>query len=181
MVKKVILTVLSLFVLAVIVISVLITMQPDELIIVRSASFNAPPERVFEQVNDFHKWEAWSPWAKLDPAMKSFYSGPDRGTGSVYEWSGNDDVGRGKMTILESRPGEMVRIDLEFIEPMASRSKSDFTFKPADGKTDVTWSMTSEHDLISKAFCLVVDMDKLLRSDFEKGLAQLRPIVETAQ
>ena len=117
MVRKVIIGLLSLVALVVVGTLILIAMQPDELTIVRSATFNAPPERVYEQVNDFHKWQAWSPWAKLDPAMKSFYSGPESGPGSVYEWSGNDDVGRGKMTIVESKPGDLVRIDLEFIEP----------------------------------------------------------------
>ena len=181
MIKKVILGTLAVVVLGLVIIVVMITMQPDQYTVTRNASYNAPPEKLFEQVNDFHKWDAWSPWAKLDPAMKSFHSGSDSGKGAVYEWSGNDDVGRGKMTIAESRPSDLVKIDLEFMEPFASKAVTEFAFKPDGPKTNVTWSMKGDHNFVSKAFCLVMDMDKMIGGDLEKGLAQLKPVVETAQ
>ncbi|MEO7538752.1 MAG: SRPBCC family protein [Pyrinomonadaceae bacterium] len=181
MVKKVILAILGALLLVVVVISVVVASQPAEYSVTQSASFNATPERVFEHVNNFHKWEAWSPWARIDPAMKSFYSGPESGVGAVYEWSGNDEVGRGKMAIAESGPGELIKIDLDFIEPFASKTVTEFRFKPNGDKTDVTWTMSGKKDFVTKAVCLVMDMDKMVGPDFEKGLAQMKPVVETAR
>ena len=181
MIKKAILAVLAVVVLGLVILVAAIAMQPNEYVISRNASYNAPAERIFEQVNDLHKWDAWSPWAKLDPAMKSFYSGPGSGPGAVYEWSGNDEVGRGKMTIAESHPSDLVKLDLEFIEPMASKAVSQFSFKPDGPKTNVTWSMKMEQNFVSKAFCLVMDLDQMIGKDLERGLSQLRPVVETAQ
>src|SRR2546425_12785658 len=117
----------------VVVFVVIIAIQPSDFRITRSASFAAPPEAVFAQVNDLHNWEAWSPWAKLDPAMKPTYEGPAAGVGAICSWAGNDKVGEGRMTVTESRPGELVRLKLEFVKPFASTSDVEFTFK-GDGK-----------------------------------------------
>lgn len=178
MLKKAILGILALFVVVVVVFCVVVAMQPEDYKVTRSATFNAPPERVFEQFNDFHKWDAWSPWAKLDPAMKTTYSGPANGTGSSYAWVGNGDVGEGKMTITESHPNEHIKIDLDFIKPFESKNLTDLTFKPEGGKTTVTWTMTGKKNFVAKAFSMAMDMDKMIGGDFEKGLAQMKPIVE---
>ena len=180
MIKKLILGILALVVVGVVVLCVVVAMQPADFKITRSATFNAPPEKVFEQINDFHKWEAWSPWAKIDPNMKTTYSGSATGTGAGYAWVGNDEVGEGKMTINESRPSSMVKIDLEFIKPFAAKNVTEFNIKPSGDKSDVTWTMTGTNNFVMKAFCLVMDMDKLVGGDFEKGLTQLKPIVESA-
>ena len=178
MIKKLILGILALAVIAVVGFCVVVAMQPADFKITRSATFSAPPEKVFEQVNDFHKWEAWSPWAKIDPNMKATYSGPATGTGAAYAWAGNDDVGEGKMTITESRPSDLVKIDLEFIRPFAAKNVTDFSIKANGGKSDVTWTMTGTNNFLMKAFGLIMNMDKLVGGDFEKGLAQMKPIVE---
>ena len=180
MIKKVIFGLLSVIVVAVAVFCVVVAMQPADFKITRSATYNAPPEKVFEQVNDFHKWDAWSPWAKIDPAMKTTYSGPDSGSGAAYAWIGNKQVGEGKMTITESHPSSHIKIDLDFIAPFAAKNVTEFTFKPEGDKTTVTWSMTGNNNFITKAFGLVMNMDKLVGGDFEKGLAQLKPVVESA-
>ncbi len=173
MIKKLILAVLAIIVIAVAGLVIAIAMQPDEYVVERSAAINAPSEAVFERVNDFHKWDAWSPWAKLDPEMKVTYSGPPAGVGASYSWVGNDQVGEGKMTILESHPAKHVKIDLEFIKPFQSRSLTDFTFVGDGAKTNVTWKMKGQHNVISKAMCLFVTMDSMIGPDFEKGLANL--------
>ena len=180
MIKKLILGGLGLIVVVVVVLCVVIAMQPEDLKITRTATFNAPQAVVFEQVNDFHKWEAWSPWAKIDPTMKVTHSGAASGAGAVYAWAGTGEAGEGKMTITQSRPNDHIAIDLEFLKPFAARNVTEFTFKPSGEKTDVTWTMTGKKDFIMKAFCLVVDMDKMIGADFEKGLAQMKPIVESA-
>src|SRR6266852_2515065 len=103
---KIILIALALIV---VVFVVIIAIQPSDFRITRSATIAAPPEAVFAQVNDLHNWEAWSPWAKLDPNAKTTYAGPAAGTGAAFAWSGNNRIGEGRMTITESRPNEFVR------------------------------------------------------------------------
>lgn len=180
MVKKVILGILTLILVVLVVISVAIAMQSEDLKVIRSATMNANPAQVFEQVNDFHKWDAWSPWVKIDPNMKATFSGPASGTDASYSWAGNDDVGEGKMVIRASHPTEHIAIDLEFIKPFAAKNVSEFTFKPDGVKTNVTWTMTGKKNFIMKGFCLVMDMDKMVGADFEKGLAQMKTVVEAA-
>jgi uncharacterized protein YndB with AHSA1/START domain len=159
---------------------VVIGLQPPEFRVTRSATISAPPAEVFARVNDFHNWDDWSPWAKLDPAAKITFDGPGSGTGAVFAWSGNDQVGEGRMTIIESRPHELVRIKLDFIRPFESTSTAEFTFKPEGDGTVVTWSMYGENNFLSKAFCLFMNMDKMIGGDFEKGLAQMKAVTEAA-
>src|SRR5207248_2982956 len=105
---------------------------------------------VFAQVNDFHNWEAWSPWAKLDPAVKNTFEGPPSGTGAVFKWSGNDKVGEGSMTITDSRPNELIKIKLEFIKPFADTSDVQFDFNSEGAQTVVIWTMTGHKNFIGK-------------------------------
>lgn len=176
MLKKILIA----LVVIVIVFVIVVAMQPTDFRITRSATIAATPEIVFAQVNDFHKWEAWSPWGKLDPAMKQTYEGAPAGTGAIYSWEGNSDVGAGRMTITESRTNEAVVIKLEFIKPFAAVNDTEFNFKPEGNQTAVTWTMSGKNNFMSKAFCLFVNMDKMVGADFEKGLAQMKTVAEAA-
>ena len=120
----------------------IVATRPSEYRVARTATISAPAPAVFAQVNDFHKWEAWNPWAKIDRAMKQAYEGPPAGPGAIYTWAGNDEVGEGRMTLTESRPSELIRIKLEFQKPFRSTSTAEFAFKPEGDRTIVTWSMT---------------------------------------
>jgi len=153
----------------IIVFLIVVATRPAEFRVTRSASISAPPAVVFAQVNDLHKWDAWSPWAKLDPAMKQTHEGAPAGPGAVYSWAGNSDVGEGRMTITESRPDELVRIKLEFLKPFAAVSTTEFMFKPEGNQTAVTWSMTGTNNFMAKAMCLFMNMDKMVGGDFEKA------------
>lgn len=155
-----------------------VALQPSGYAIARTTSMAAAPAVVFAQVNDLHKWEAWSPWAKLDPTAKNTFEGPQDGTGAVFRWAGNDEVGEGSMTIIESKPGELVRIRLDFLKPMAGTSESQFTFAKEGTDTVVTWSMTGKNDFLGKAVCLFMNMDQMLGGQFEKGLSSLKGVVE---
>jgi hypothetical protein len=156
-----------------------VAMQPEDFRIARSATIAAAPAEVFPQVNDFHCWDQWSPWAKLDPAMKTTYEGPAAGEGSAYSWSGNNKAGAGKMTMLKSQPSERLLIQLDFQRPMKATNMAEFTFDPKDRTTVVTWTLTGKKNFMAKAFHLVMNIDKLVGSDFEKGLAQLKAVVES--
>jgi hypothetical protein len=164
----------------IVVLVIIIATRPADFRITRTAAMPAQPMVVFAQINDFHKWEAWSPWAKLDPACKYSYAGSAAGTGSRFSWSGNKKVGEGNMTILESRPDDLIRIKLEFLKPFKATSTSEFTFKPEGNQTVVTWSMSGKNNFMAKAMGLVMDCDKMIGGDFERGLANLKSIVETA-
>ncbi len=157
----------------VVVLVVVVAMQPSEFRIERTAVIAAAPPVVFAQVNDFHHWDAWSPWAKLDPAMKKTYEGAPAGVGAVSTWAGNNEVGEGRATITESRPDELVRIKLEYLRPFEATNTADFTFQPEGDRTLVTWSLYGENGFMAKAFGLVMDMDEMVGSQFEQGLASL--------
>ena len=109
-------------------------------------------------MNDFHNWEAWSPWAKMDPDAKSTFDGPTSGVGSKFHWAGNSKVGEGNMTIAESRPNDVIRIDLEFLKPFAAKNLAEFTFKPVGDGTEVTWTMTGKNNFMAKAFTPVCQL-----------------------
>jgi hypothetical protein len=150
-----------------------IATRPADFAVTRSRVVAAAPPAVHAYVNDFHKWPEWSPWEKLDPAMKKEISGAPAGTGATYYWVGNSDVGEGRMTITDSRPPQSVTIKLEFMKPFAATNTTQFDFAPSGSGTNVTWTMTGKHNFVGKAFCLVMDMDKMVGTDFEKGLAAL--------
>jgi hypothetical protein len=157
----------------------LIASRPGTYRVTRSASIAAPASIAYAQVADFHRWEAWSPWAKLDPDMSSSYAGRDGAVGASYEWRGNDKVGEGRMTLVEARPAQLVAIRLEFLKPWTSTSATRFEFAAVDAGTRVTWTMDGESDFMGKAFSLFTDLDKMIGSDFERGLANLKTVAES--
>jgi hypothetical protein len=158
-----------------------VSMQPSEFRIARSATIAAPASDVFAQVNDFHNWQAWSPWAKLDPAMTQTYDGAPAGTGAIYAWAGNGKVGQGRMTLTESHPSDLIRINLEFMKPFKATNIAEFTFKAEGNQTVITWSMTGRNNFMLKAFGLFMNMDKMVGGDFEKGLASMKTVVEAGK
>ena len=162
----------------VIVFVVVVALRPSEYRVARTLMISAPAAAVFAQVNDFHKWDAWNPWAKIDPAMKQTYAGAPAGAGAVYTWTGNKEVGEGRMTLAESRPHELIRIDLEFLKPFAATSIAEFTFEPEGNQTVVTWSMAGKVNFVARVIHLFVDMDKMIGANFEQGLADMKSVVE---
>src|SRR4029079_18322294 len=114
MVKKILIRVAAAVAAIVVLFLIVVALQPSDFRISRSAKMAAPPAAVFAQVNDYHNWDAWSPWAKLDPNAQVTFEGPTSGVGAKFIWSGNDKVGQGQQTITESRPDELVQIKLEF-------------------------------------------------------------------
>ena len=164
----------------VVALAVVVALQPSDFHVTRTASISAPAPAIFAQVNDFRNWQAWSPWEEIDPGMKRSYEGASSGTGAVYWWTGNSQVGEGRMTITESRPSDFIRIKLEFLKPLAAAHVAEFTFKADGDKTTVTWSMRGTNNLVAKAIGLFMDMDQMIGTQFDKGLARLGHVVEAA-
>ena len=153
-------------------------MQPDSFKVQRSAAIKAPPAKVMGYLNDFHQWVTWSPWEKLDPNMQRSFEGPASGKGAVYAWSGNDEVGQGRMEIIENNMPSQLAIKLDFIKPFASSNRTEFVLQPQGDATMVTWTMTGPSQFITKLMSVFVSMDKMIGKDFEKGLAQLKEVAE---
>ena len=150
----------------------------DTYTVERSTTIQAPPDEVYAHVADFHRWEAWSPWADLDPAMTRTYTGPDSGTGAAYAWSCNKKSGQGRMEITEATAPAKVEIDLRFEKPFKSESVTAFSILPSGDGSEVTWSMTGAKTLPLRLFSIFKSMDALIGPDFEKGLARLKATVE---
>jgi uncharacterized protein YndB with AHSA1/START domain len=148
--------------------------RPDNFRIERAIRISAPAEKIFHYVNDFHQWGVWSPWEKLDPAMKRSYAGPLAGNGAVYEWQGNGKVGQGRMQIIDATEPQHVIIQLDFLKPIEAHNRATFNFQPAGNDTRVLWTMEGPSPYISRLMGLFFNMDRLIGDDFEKGLANLK-------
>jgi len=171
--------ILLIVVLAIVGFAAVAAMQSDDMRVARSATLSATPADVFAEINDLSKWNAWSPWARLDPNAKTTFEGPASGVGSKMSWdSDNGRVGAGSMTITESRPSEYIKIQLDFLKPMKGTSTAEFTLKPADNQTEVTWSMVGKRNFIGKAMGLIINCEKMVGGMFEQGLGNLKEIVE---
>lgn len=157
-----------------------VAFQPADYRVTRSVTMAVTPDVVFPHVNDLKQWAPWNQWEKIDPNMKLTYDSTTVGVGAAYSWVGNSDVGEGRMSITDSRTNESVKLKLEFFKPMAGVSDAELTFKPQGNQTEVTWTMTGKNNFIGKAFCLFMNMDKMIGGNFEKGLAELKAIVEAA-
>jgi hypothetical protein len=163
---------------AVIVFIIAAAMQPADFRVTRTGTIIAPASAVFAHVNDLHKWDAWSPWAKLDPDAKNSFEGPASGVGAIMRWAGNNKVGQGSMTITESRPDEFIRFKLEFLKPMAATNTAEFTFNSENDQTTVTWCMYGTNNFMGKAMGLIMNCDKMVGGQFQQGLEALKSVVE---
>ena len=152
--------------------------RPDTYRVERSAIVAAPPEVVFKYVNDFHRWDQWSPFDKMDPEMRKTYEGAPAGVDARYHWDGNAKAGEGRMRIAESVPGRRIAIDMHFLKPFESEARTTFTFEPVAAGTRVTWAMSGENSMLGKAISLFASMDDMLGKEFDEGLAKLASVAE---
>jgi hypothetical protein len=172
------LTILLIALLLLLAFLVVVAIQPSTFRVSRFTNIAAPPDVVFADVNDLHRWEAWSPWAKIDPASRSTYAGAESGEGAIMSWAGSDKVGEGRMTIVESQPNRLIRIRLDFIKPFQATNMAEFTFDPTNDGTSVTWSVSGERNFVFKAMGLLINCNKMMGDQFDKGLVQLKAVAE---
>jgi uncharacterized protein YndB with AHSA1/START domain len=160
---------------------IVVATRPAEFHIERSIALVAPPASVFAQVNDLHAWAGWSPWEKLDPKMEKSHAGPPAGPGAAYAWkSESGKVGQGRMTIEKSEAPSLVVVTLEFIKPFVATNTVTFSIEGTSEGTKVTWAMDGRNGFMGKAFALLMNMDKTVGGDFERGLAGLKSVAEAA-
>jgi len=152
--------------------------RPKSFSVQRATSISAPPDKIFPLINDFKHWGSWSPYEKRDPAMKRAFSGAASGQGAVYEWDGNAKVGKGRIEIIDTSVPSRLTIKLDMIKPMEGHNIVDFTLEPRGGVTQLTWAMRGSCAYMARLMGLVLDMDKMIGSDFEAGLASLKTLAE---
>ena len=163
---------------AIAVVLVLAATKPDSFRIERSATINAPAEKIFSVLSDFHQWGGWSPWEHRDPALKRNFSGAERGKGAVYGWEGNKEVGTGRMEILEASTPSKLVIKLDFLKPFEAHNTAEFTMLPQGNATNVHWVMHGPAPFMSKLMQVFMSFDKMIGKDFEAGLANLKLLTE---
>lgn len=170
--------ILGSIVLLVIVVLAFAASRPDSFRVERQIVVNAPAERLFALIEDFHQWGLWSPWEKLDPQLKRTHSGPPKGVGATYAWEGNPNVGSGRMEILEAVPPSRVLIKLDFLKPFEAHNRAEFTLTPEGEGTRVLWAMTGAQPFPMKVMGLFMSMDSMVGKDFEKGLTAMKSAAE---
>jgi hypothetical protein len=151
--------------------------RPDNYHVERSVLIKAAPEKIFAYINDFHRWDEWTPYNK-DPAMKKTYSGSASGKGARYAWEGNRDVGQGEITLADSTPPTKLVFNLHMMKPFEGRNVASFSLAAAGDATRVTWSLDDKHNLFLKTLTLFMNMDSMIGRDFETGLARLKTAAE---
>jgi uncharacterized protein YndB with AHSA1/START domain len=152
--------------------------KPDTFRVERSATIHASPEKIFALINDFHSWRSWSPYEHLDPQLKRTYGNVTLGKGATYNWSGNGKAGEGRMEITESTAPTKVTIQLDFTKPFQASNVAEFLLEAKGGSTTVTWAMHGPNKYLSKVMGTLFNMDKMIGSDFEVGLQNLKTATE---
>ena len=167
-------------IIVVIILAVLVyaATRPNDFVVSRSTSIDAPAEAIFPLINDFKHWPEWSPFEKLDPEMQRTLSGADSGKGAVYAWEGNSKAGKGRMEITGSAPSSQVALKLDFEKPFRANNSVDFSLSPSGEGTTVTWAMRGARPFIAKLMGLFMNFDTLIGKDFEAGLANLKRVTE---
>ena len=175
---KITLIVLAVIAAGIVVVLAYAATRPDDFRVQRSAVIKAPPEKIFPFINDFKQWGAWSPYEKLDPAMKRIYGVTTSGKGATYAWEGNSNVGSGSMEILNAPSPSQVTIKLDFMKPFEAHNVADFTLVPSGDTTTVTWAMHGPVPYMAKIVHVFMNVDKMVGGQFAEGLANLKAAAE---
>lgn len=165
-----------------VLIAILLTvaaMRPDSFRVERSIDIDAPAEKIFPLINDYKNWGVWSPYEKVDPAMHRTFSGAPSGKGSVYEWTGNKNIGHGRMEIVEAVQPSKIVIKLDFFSPFEAHNIAEFTMRPQGGATSVTWAMHGPAPFMAKIIHTFINMDRMVGGQFQQGLTSMKAVAES--
>jgi hypothetical protein len=163
----------------IVVFVIVVATRPDNFRVSRSATIGAPPAVIFDHVSNLHKMQEWSPFAKIDPAAKMTFTGPESGKDASFSWAGNAQAGEGSMTCTDCQPNELLGYRLDFLKPFKGTNQVEFTFKPNGDQTVVTWTMSGRYNFVTKAFSIFMDCEKMCGPMFEKGLGELKSLSES--
>ena len=175
---EVIIVIAVILAIAIAVVLIFAATKPDRFSVRREITVQAPAEKIFPLINDFHQWVAWSPYEHRDPALKRTYSGMESGKGAVYAWDGNNNVGSGRMEILDTSAPSKIVIKLDFFSPFEGHNTAEFTMLPQGDATNVTWLMHGPASFMSRLMQVFINLDHMIGKDFEIGLANLKRLTE---
>ncbi len=178
LIKLTLLSIVGLLIVVIVILLVYASTKPNDFRYERSIVIQAPPEKVYPLISDFHTWAQWSPWEKIDPSMKKTYSGPANGIGTVYEWEGNKDIGKGRMEIRDANSPSKIVIKLDFLAPFEAHNTAEFTLVKSGDSTQVTWVMFGKNIFFSKIMGIFLNMEAMIGKQFETGLINLKRLGE---
>jgi uncharacterized protein YndB with AHSA1/START domain len=164
--------------LAIALVMILAATRPNTFRVQRATLVRAPAEKIFPLINDFHQWTSWSPYEHKDPTMKRTFGGAASGKGAVYAWGGNKNVGSGRMEILDASAPKKIVIKLDFFTPFEGHNTAEFTMLPQGDATNLTWLMHGPAPFMAKIMHVFMNIDRMVGSDFEIGLANLKRLTE---
>ncbi len=151
--------------------------KADTFTIQRSQLIQAPPAKIYPLMSDLKAFNTWNPFLAQDPASKLTYGPITAGKGAVYNWVG-DKSGAGRMEIADVVEPSKVMVKLDFTKPMESQNTVEFLLEPQGSATNVTWVMRGPAPYINKVMTVFMDMDKMVGSEFAKGLSSLKALAE---
>jgi hypothetical protein len=175
---KVLIIIFAVFIVAIGAVLAYAATRPDVFQVRRTIVVNAAPDKIFPYINDFKSWTAWSPYETRDPNMQRTYGSSTSGKGATYSWNGDKNVGSGSMEIVDAPAPSRGTINLDFAKPFEAHNMADFRLEPANGGTQVSWSMSGPTPFLGKILHVFIDMDKMVGRDFEAGLANLKSVAE---
>ena len=174
MIKKILLGLVGLL----IVLAVVSQLLPDTVHVERSATINAPPEAVFPHVNNPKNTEKWSPWLERDRNAKLKYEGPPAGVGAKLTWRSDvPEVGAGTLEITESKANELVGVALAF--EGHGEATAYYQLSAVNGGTEIVWGFNTELGSNPVVRYMGLMFDSMIGADYERGLANLKKLVES--
>jgi hypothetical protein len=163
---------------AILLVLVIAAAKPNRFRVERSIGIAAPAVKIFPLLDDLRQQRLWSPYEQKDPGMKRTYSGAERGAGAIYEWDGDKNIGAGRQEIVSAAANERIEGKIDFFRPMKANNRFELLLRPAANGTNVTWAIFGPMPFSSRIFSVFMDFDKMIGSDFEKGLIELKQVAE---
>jgi hypothetical protein len=144
----------------------------------RSAKIDIDTNTLFEYLANFENMKDWSSWAEMDLNTRYDYYGNPGTEGHGYTWKGNNDVGSGTMYYNSMEPGKKLGWNLEFVEPFESTAQGEFVLNASGNQTELIWKFETEYGHFESVLMALMNMEKMLGADFEKGLANLQKLAK---
>lgn len=152
--------------------------KPDTYRIQRSITINAPPERVFALIDDFHQWPRWAPQDREDATMRRSYGLQSSGIGAVSQWTSDGSAGAGEMAITAVIPNSRIDVAVDWIKPFKVRNTHGFVITPEGQHIRVTWNAKGSNLFIMKIMEVFVGVNGLMGKHFDTGLKNLKAAAE---
>jgi uncharacterized protein YndB with AHSA1/START domain len=152
--------------------------RTDTFQIHREILIQAPPEKIYALLEDFHNWPRWAPQDREDAGLKRSYSGVASGNGAISQWQSSGKSGAGRMEIVEAWAPARLVVQVDFTRPFVAHNRNEFVLEPEAGFTRVIWAMQGSNVYLMKLMSLFIDMDRMMGRHFEDGLAALKTAAE---